>query len=209
DDQNLKDVLLQGNQANQTIDLNDNNLDNVGNVTLGEEVVRFQDQSTGNTVLELVNDTQDVNIPAGDLNMEQSNPVMLMNDTDGGSGGSEIRLTDKAGSGVKYWAINGDRSQLIISDSTASDSNPRVIFNQGDDIQFDGGHIDMWGNNISDDLDNELQIGDDAKVYGNVNMQGNNITNIGSSDTDMVYDSGDNRLELRSNSNEDICIGAC
>ena len=44
---------------------------------------------------------------------------------------------------------------------------------------------------------------------GNLDMKSNNINNIGTSNVDMVYDSGDDRVEMRSNGNEDICIGNC
>ena len=43
----------------------------------------------------------------------------------------------------------------------------------------------------------------------NLDLNGNNISNVGSSNVDMVYDSNDDRMEIRSNGAEDICIGNC
>jgi hypothetical protein len=42
-----------------------------------------------------------------------------------------------------------------------------------------------------------------------VNFKSNSLNNIGTSNVDMVYDSNDDRVEMRSNGNEDICIGNC
>ncbi len=42
-----------------------------------------------------------------------------------------------------------------------------------------------------------------------LDMSGNNINNIGTSNVDAVYDSGDDRVEIRSSGQENICIGNC
>jgi hypothetical protein len=44
---------------------------------------------------------------------------------------------------------------------------------------------------------------------GSLDMNENNVNNVGNSNIDMQYDNNDNRFEITSNGNEDICIGDC
>lgn len=53
-----------------------------------------------------------------------------------------------------------------------------------------------------------------AKFPGNISLNGNMIANVGrltiaGGDVDMAWNSVEDRFELSSNGNEDICIGNC
>lgn len=71
-------------------------------------------------------------------------------------------------------------------------------------------YVDISDDTIKDDqtLQDVLSQDNSAGSY-DIDMNGNDINNVGSADFDMVYDSGQSRIELRSNGDVPICIGAC
>lgn len=91
--------------------------------------------------------------------------------------------------------INTDASTKCSSDQVLEGGNNCVTnYEAGDD-----------GDSSSS---NEIQ-GLSSVISNGNSAGGGNINNVGNSSFDIVYDSGQSRVELRSNSNVPICIGAC
>jgi hypothetical protein len=161
----------------------------------------------GNTLK--LHSTSTVEVPNGNLNVSGNLKTY-----------GSLSVGTEPGSGTDLHIENESEASVYLNGGNLDTASSKIAFsdNVGDTYPGAGVSIryDTSNNKIvfRDEYNNndrvELKRGGDVKVDdGNLNMSSNDIKNVGLSDVDMEYDGGDNRMEITSNGNTDICIGNC
>jgi hypothetical protein len=149
-------------------------------------------ENGGGTEAITLDSNANVKLPNGNLNM---NGNSISFDTDSGASPSlRSDYTGDAGTSIGTGGLGVE----VRTDNTANIKEISAVFPRrtGFEVYHEG--------------DKELDVKENVEIpNGNLDMKSNNINNIGTSNVDMVHDSSDDRVEMRSNGKEDICIGNC
>jgi hypothetical protein len=128
-----------------------------------------------------------------------------------------VQETNTGGSGTNFFSstVEIPNGSLVATGSSSAGENILDLeVSDGESLSFveesSGAQnsVKLVGGNGRD----KLRFPDGTNkliVSENLDVSGNNINNIGTSNVDAVYDSGDDRVEIRSSGQENICIGNC
>lgn len=178
--QNLSEVLVHGNVANQSIDMSENAVQNINALQDGTGTDTLTFDGSSNVKIPNGNLMKGSSSPEQDIHINDSTAGIVLEDNSGGANTQdrwEVSTNIRANGGNNQWGDFGIWNQEDNAGIVIQNTNGRVGIN-------------------TTTPDSRLDVDGAADIRGNLDMHQNRITNIGSGSVDFESD-GDLNLGSR------------